>query len=142
MMITDPDCLFCKIVAGEIPSTRVFEDDKVLSFMDINPVGEGHLLVIPRNHYPTIFDIPEGDLNAVFKAARKISLALRSALDMPGLNLIQSNGRAASQIIDHFHLHLIPRWPGDKFSKLMQWELVPGDMEEIGALAGRIREGL
>ena len=59
-MITDPDCLFCKIVAGEIPSTRVFEDDKVLSFMDINPVGEGHLLVIPRNHYPTIFDIPEG----------------------------------------------------------------------------------
>ena len=70
-MITDSQCIFCKIVAGEIPSTKVFEDGEVLSFMDINPVGRGHLLVIPKNHYSTVFDIPEGDLNAVFKDGSK-----------------------------------------------------------------------
>lgn len=137
-MIVDSECIFCKIVAGEIPSTKVYEDDKVLSFMDINPVGRGHLLVIPKNHYPTVFDIPEQDLAAVFGAARRIASAQRKVLDMPGLNLIQSNGRAASQIIDHFHLHLIPRWPGDSLSKLMEWELKPGNMDEIGELAGKI----
>ncbi len=137
-MITDSECIFCKIVAGEIPSTKVYEDDLVLSFMDINPVGRGHLLVIPKNHYPTVFDIPEGDLGAVFATARRIAAALKEVLEMPGLNLIQSNGRAASQIIDHFHLHLIPRWPGDALSKLMDWELKPGDMGEIGDIADRI----
>ena len=141
-MITDQDCIFCKIVAGQIPSTKVFEDDLILSFMDINPIGKGHLLIIPKNHYPTLFDIPEEDLNAVFGTAKKIATALKGALDMPGLNLIQSNGRAASQIIDHFHLHLIPRWPGDSFSKLMEWEMIPGDMNEIGALAKKINQGL
>jgi histidine triad (HIT) family protein len=140
-MINDPGCLFCKIVAGEIPSTKVYEDDQVYSFMDINPLGEGHLLIIPKNHYSTIFDIPPEDLGAVFEAARKISLALKSALDMPGLNLIQSNGRAASQIIDHFHLHLIPRKPGDAFSKIMEWRLEPGDMDEIGRVAEKITAG-
>ena len=139
-MITDSDCIFCKIVAGQIPSTKVYEDDKVLAFMDINPVGRGHLLVIPKNHYPTVFEIPAEDLGAVFEAARKIASAQKKALDMPGLNLIQSNGRVASQIIDHFHLHLIPRWPGDSLSKLMEWELKPGDMGQIGELAKRIGE--
>ncbi len=141
-MITDPECIFCKIVAGDIPSTKVFEDDQVLSFMDINPVGQGHLLIIPKNHYPTLFDIPEADLNAVYGTAKRIATALKGALDMPGLNLIQSNGRAASQIIDHFHLHLIPRWPGDAFSKLMEWELKPGDMDKIGGLAAEIKKRL
>ena len=141
-MITDSQCIFCKIVAGEIPSTKVFEDGEVLSFMDINPVGRGHLLVIPKNHYSTVFDIPEGDLNAVFKTAQRIAQALKETLEMPGLNLIQSNGRAASQVIDHFHLHLIPRWPGDGLSKSMDWELKPGDMGEISGLAERIRQKL
>ena len=141
-MITDPNCIFCKILAGEIPSTKVYEDDAVLSFMDINPVGKGHLLVIPKNHYPTVFDIPEADLNAVFGAARKIASALKAALDMPGLNLIQSNGRAASQIIDHFHLHLIPRWPGDALARAMEWGMKPGDMGEISGIAEKVRENL
>ena len=141
-MITDSDCIFCKIVAGQIPSTKVYEDEKVLAFMDINPVGRGHLLVIPKNHYPTVFEIPAEDLGAVFEAARKIASAQKKALDMPGLNLIQSNGRAASQIIDHFHLHLIPRWPGDSLSKLMEWELKPGDMGQIGELAKQISGNL
>ncbi len=141
-MITDSECVFCKIVVGEIPSTRIFEDEKVLSFMDINPVGRGHLLVIPKNHYPTLFDIPQEDLFAVYDSAQRIAQALKAVLEMPGLNLIQSNGRAASQIIDHFHLHLIPRWPGDAMSKLMEWELKPGNMDEIGDIASRIRDRL
>ena len=141
-MITDSECIFCKIVAGEIPSTKVFEDERVLSFMDINPVGRGHLLIIPKNHYPTLFDIPEEELKAVYGASQKIARALKGVLEMPGLNLIQSNGRAASQIIDHFHLHLIPRWPGDAFSKMMEWELKPGDLEEIGGIAAEIKKRL
>lgn len=141
-MDADKDCIFCKIVAGEIPSTKVYEDEEVLAFMDINPVGKGHLLVIPKEHFPTIYDMEPQALSAVSTAAQRLAKALKKALDMPGLNLIQSNGRAASQVIDHFHLHLIPRWPGDAFARAMAWELKPGDMGEIGAAAERIKKEL
>jgi len=141
-MPKDKDCLFCKIAAGEIPSTKVFEDQTVLAFMDINPLSQGHLLVIPKEHFPTVYEIEPQALTAVFQTARRLAQALKKALDMPGLNLIQSNGRAASQVIDHFHLHLIPRWPGDALAQAMAWELKPGKMEEIGATAERIKNEL
>ena len=141
-MDADKDCIFCKIVTGEIPSTKVYEDEEVLAFMDINPVGKGHLLVIPKEHFPTIYDMEPQALSAVSAAAQRLAKALKKALDMPGLNLIQSNGRAASQVIDHFHLHLIPRWPGDAFARAMAWELKPGDMGAIGAAAERIKKEL
>ncbi|MBW1712781.1 MAG: HIT family protein [Deltaproteobacteria bacterium] len=136
------DCLFCKIVAGEIPSTRAYEDRRVVAFMDINPINQGHLLVIPRNHAATIYDIEPEDLAAVYAAAQKLARAQKEALDQPGLNLIQSNGRAASQMVDHFHLHLIPRWLDDAFAQVMNWKLTPGDMDQIKATAEKIKAAL
>ena len=136
------DCLFCKIAAGEIPSTKVYEDDRVLAFMDINPVTDGHLLVIPKTHAATILDIDPDDLAAVMEVARRVAKAQQAALNMPGLNLLQSNGRAATQLIDHLHVHLIPRWPDDKFAKTLHWEMIPGDMEQIGITAGKIAANL
>jgi histidine triad (HIT) family protein len=136
------NCLFCKIVAGQIPSTKVFEDGRVLAFMDINPINPGHLLIIPKKHAATIYDIDPADLAALTTAAQRLAQALKAALDMPGLNLIQSNGRAASQIIDHLHFHLIPRWPNDPFSQQMRWKLVPGEMEKIAATAEKIKKAL
>jgi len=131
-------CLFCKIVAGEIPSTKVFEDDRVLAFMDINPINTGHLLVIPKKHAATIFEIDPDDLTAVMLIVQKLALAQKSALDMEGLNIIQSNGRVANQIIDHLHVHLIPRWHEDGFPAT-DWKLVPGNMDEIAATAEKIK---
>lgn len=107
------DCIFCSIVAGTMPSTRIYEDDSVVAFLDIFPWARGHSLVIPRNHAATIFDIDAGDAEAVMRAALKIAPALKEAVGADGLNLLQSNGRAAWQTVDHFHLHLIPRWADD-----------------------------
>ncbi len=136
------DCIFCQIIAGRIPATKVFDDDRVLAFMDINPLNPGHLLIIPRRHSPTIYDVEPTDLAAVFAAAQRLARAIKKALDPPGLNLVQSNNRVAGQIIDHFHLHLIPRWPNDSLSALMDWRLEPGDPAAIQDTARKIKEAL
>jgi len=136
------ECIFCQIIAGQIPATRVFEDDRVLAFMDINPINDGHLLVIPKTHAPTIYDISPDELTAVMAAGKSLAHALKKALDPAGLNLHQSNGRVANQIVDHFHLHLIPRWPDDEFSKTMKWPLTAGDPEVINRTAEKIRAAL
>lgn len=130
-------CIFCQIVEGKIPATRVYEDERTLAFMDINPINDGHVLVIPRTHAETIFDISPGDFSAVSSATKKVAEAIRQALQPEGLNLLQSNGEAASQVIPHFHLHLIPRWKGD--GKGFDWKLVKGDPDRIRATADRIR---
>jgi histidine triad (HIT) family protein len=130
-------CIFCQIRDGQIPSTRVYEDAKTLAFMDINPVNDGHLLVIPKAHAETIFDISPADLTAVAATAKKLAEALRQALEPEGLNLLQANGAAASQVVPHFHLHLIPRWKGD--GRSFDWTLVKGDPDRIGATADKIR---
>ena len=134
-------CLFCKIVAGEIPSTKVFEDERVLAFMDINPINDGHLLVIPKKHAADIFEIDPDDLSVVMRTVQKVARAQQVALKMPGVNILQSNGRVASQIIDHFHVHLIPRWPQDNFSRI-DWEMIPGNMEKIQKTAEKIKGNL
>ena len=135
------ECLFCKIVAGEIPSTRVYEEERVLAFMDVNPVNEGHLLVVPKNHTATIYEIGPDDLAAVMVVAQKLAKAQSATLDMPGLNLVQCNGRPANQVVDHFHVHLVPRWPEDGWS---HWHgsLISGDIEEIKATAEKIKARL
>jgi histidine triad (HIT) family protein len=130
-------CIFCQIRDGQIPSTRVYEDAKTLAFMDVNPVNDGHLLVIPKAHVETIFDISPVDLVAVSTTAKKVAEAIRQALHADGLNLFQSNGPAASQVVPHFHLHVIPRWKGD--GRGFDWKLVKGDPDRIRATADRIR---
>jgi len=118
------DCIFCKIAAGEITSVKVYEDDRVFAFMDINPINEGHLLIIPKAHAATIHEITEADF--------------KKALNPDGINLLQLNGKAANQVVPHLHVHIVPRWFGDGVT-VSQWQLVAGDMEKIEGLAERIR---
>ena len=134
------DCVFCKIRDGQIPSVRVFEDEGTIAFMDINPMNEGHCLVIPRVHAATIFEIEETDLQAAIATTRRVARALRQALRPEGLNVLQANGAAAFQSVPHLHFHLIPRWSGD--GKGFDWTLVPGDRGRIQAAADRIRGAL
>lgn len=139
-MTSDPDCIFCKIVAGEIPCFKLYEDEASLAFMDINPVHPGHALAIPKNHHPDLFAIPEADLAATSATLQCIANAIRKTLEPDGMNLVQCNGAAAAQSVMHFHMHALPRHDGDGLA--LNWGLRPGDMNEIGALAERIRANL
>src|SRR6202162_4761078 len=102
-MVTDPDCIFCKIVAGAVPCFKLFEDDDTLAFMDINPVHDGHCLVIPKAHYPTIFEIAPEAFAAAARTTARVAKAVNAAVKPDGLNLIQSNGPGAAQSGSHFH---------------------------------------
>lgn len=139
-MATDRDCIFCKIVAGEIPCFRLFEDGETIAFMDINPVSPGHALVVHKAHNRDVYDIPPEDLAAVARTAQTVARAVEKTLRPGGMNLLQCNGPAAKQSVMHFHMHVIPRHAGDGLT--MNWELVQGDMDAIGALAERIRLNL
>jgi histidine triad (HIT) family protein len=132
--------VFCKIRDGQIPSTRVYEDERTIAFMDINPLNEGHTLVIPRAHAATLFETDEADLRAAIATAKRVATAIRAALRPDGLNLLQANGVAAFQSVLHFHFHLIPRFTGD--GKGFDWPVVPGDRARIQETAGRIRRAL
>jgi histidine triad (HIT) family protein len=134
------DCVFCKIRDGQIPSTRLYEDERTICFMDINPINEGHCLVVTRTHAATIFEAAEADLQAAIATAKRVAAALRQALRPDGLNLLQANGAAAFQSVAHFHLHLIPRWMED--GKGFDWKLVPGDRARIAAAAEKIQKAL
>jgi len=134
------DCVFCKIRDGAIPSTRVYEDERTLAFMDINPLNDGHCLVVTRAHAETIFDADLADLAAAIATAKRVAEALRRTLAPDGLNLLQANGKAAFQSVPHFHLHLIPRFTGD--GKGFDWPLVAGDRARIQAVAEKIRAEL
>jgi histidine triad (HIT) family protein len=135
-----PDCVFCKIRDGEIPSMRVYEDDRTLAFMDINPLNSGHCLVITKTHAPTLWESDPADLQAAIAAAQKVAVALKDAVKPDGLNMLQANGGAAFQSVPHYHLHLIPRWHND--GKGFDWSLVPGDRAQIQAIGQRLREAL
>ncbi|RPH81223.1 MAG: HIT family protein [Candidatus Rokuibacteriota bacterium] len=133
-------CVFCKIRDGELPSMRVYEDDRTLAIMDINPLTSGHCLVITKTHAPTLWDAGVEDLQAAMAAARKVAIALRTAVKLDGLNMLQANGAAAFQSVPHYHLHLIPRWHND--DKGFDWPVVPGDRAQIQAIGERLREAL
>ena len=129
------DCIFCKIVAGKIPSFKIFEDEKVLAFLDINPVSRGHTLVIPKAHAENLWEIREEDLMAVHGASKKIIQALKDELNPSGVACLQLNGRGVNQVVMHYHLHLIPRTEQDRELPMSTWELTPGDQEAIARLA-------
>ena len=135
------DCIFCAIVAGDIPAAKVYEDEHVLAFMDIAPANPGHTLVIPKQHYRNIFDMPAEVGAKIMQAAMPLANAIRTALKADGLNLFQANEAAAFQTVFHFHLHLIPRWEGDPLRK-QYWRPSEGNMEEINNIAAKIREVL
>ena len=132
------ECIFCKIVKGEIPCCKVYEDQKVLAFADINPITNGHTLIIPKSHAENIWEIGEEDLTAIHRASRRIAGAMKSTLQPDGIALLQLNGKAVNQVVMHYHLHLIPRKADDPALKMTQWELVPGDMKVIEETARTI----
>ena len=123
------DCVFCKIRDGELPSYKIQEDDRVITFMDINPLNSGHCLVTPKAHAATIHEADEADLAACLIAAKRVARVIQQALKPDGLNILQANGAAAFQSVPHFHLHLIPRWAND--GKGFDWKPVPGNRDSI-----------
>ncbi len=139
-MTADADCLFCKIIAGEIPCVKLFENDETLAFMDINPANEGHALVIPKEHATDVYAVSDAAITATVKTAKKIAAAIDKTLNPDGLNLLQCNGPAAAQSVFHFHMHVLPRREGDELK--LNWGIKPGDMDAIGVLAKRIRGNL
>jgi histidine triad (HIT) family protein len=133
----DPDCLFCKIVAGEIPATIIAEDERTIAFMDINPATRGHVLVIPRAHARDVHEIDTADLEAVAAAAQWIAGRAIERLGAAGVNLLNSSGAAAWQTVFHFHLHVIPRYDGDPLR--LPWVPASGDMDDIAAAGEQLR---
>lgn len=132
-MPADPDCLFCKIVAGDLPATRVHEDERTIAFMDINPATRGHLLVVPREHSADLFAIDPDDLTACALVAQQLAERVRERLGADGVNLLNAAGTVAWQTVLHFHVHVIPRYEGDPLR--LPWSPAPGDREEIAAAA-------
>ena len=135
------DCVFCKIIAGELPSWKVYETDTVLAFMDIGPVVKGHTLVIPKAHHENVTTLPDDQLAAVMVVARKIARAQLEGLGAEGVNLHQANGAAAGQVVPHFHVHVIPRFKSDGHH--WNWKAQSyADPTEAAALAARIQAAL
>ena len=132
----DPDCLFCKIVDGEIPATRVHEDERTVAFMDINPATRGHLLVIPRAHAADLTEVSPEDLSASAAAAQGLAVRVKEKLGADGVNLLNSCGRAAWQTVFHFHIHVIPRYQNDPLR--LPWLPEPGNRDEIADAAAAI----
>ncbi len=132
------DCIFCKIIKGEIPSFKVYEDEKVFAFEDINPISPGHTLVIPKNHAENIWDISEEDLLAVQQASKRIAQGIKEALGVDGIACMQLNGRAVHQEVMHYHLHLVPRRADQPALPIANWGLKPGNMDEIKERAEKI----
>jgi histidine triad (HIT) family protein len=131
--VRDPDCIFCKIVAGELPATIVDEDERTISFMDIAPATRGHALVVPREHSPDLLSIDADDLAAVGLAAQRLARRAKDRLGADGVNLLNSCGAVAFQTVFHFHVHMIPRYEGDPVR--LPWVPAPGDPGEIAAAA-------
>jgi len=133
----DPDCLFCKIVAGEIPATIIAEDERTIAFMDISPATRGHALVIPRAHARDVHEIDTADLEAVAVAAQAVAGRAIERLGAAGVNLLNSSGAAAWQTVFHFHMHVIPRYDGDPLR--LPWVPGPGDVDDIASAGAQLQ---
>ena len=129
------DCVFCGIAEGEIPSCKVYEDEQVLAYLDINPFAKGHTLVIPKTHSEGLLDSEEETLAAIITRVKKVAAHLKSALPCDGFNILQNNGEAAGQTVKHVHFHIVPRYGNSP----IVFESHAGDMGQLKALADRIR---
>ncbi|HEV3034600.1 MAG TPA: HIT family protein [Solirubrobacteraceae bacterium] len=131
--MADPDCIFCKIVAGDLPATIIDEDERTLAFMDIAPATRGHVLVIPRAHSADLLSVSPEDLSAVALAAQRVAQNVRERLGAEGVNLLNSCGAVAWQTVFHFHVHVIPRYEDDPLR--LPWVPTAGDPAQIEAAA-------
>jgi len=132
-----PECIFCKIVAGSIPCTKVYEDAHVLAFMDIGPISPGHTLLVPKKHYASVIEMPAEEVAALFRPVGALAAAVKAGLKAEGLNVLQNNGSVAGQVVPHLHIHLIPRWPGDGLG--YRWPSKPADFAVLARQAEAIR---
>jgi histidine triad (HIT) family protein len=137
--MADPECIFCRILTGDLPATVVDEDERTIAFMDIAPATRGHALVIPRVHTPDLLSVDTEDLQAVAVAARRLAARAKERLRADGINLLNSCGAAAWQTVFHFHVHVIPRYNDDPLR--LPWTPAPGDAGEIAAAAKELAGG-
>ncbi len=135
--MNDPDCLFCKIIAGEIPGQIIAQDERTVAFMDINPATRGHALVVPRRHAVNLLEVEPNDLAASVLAAQRLARRATERLGAAGVNLINSCGSVAWQTVFHLHIHVIPRYQDDPLQ--LPWVPAPGDPDEIAAAAQELR---
>ncbi len=126
------NCIFCKIASGEIPSNTLYEDESFRVILDNGPATKGHALVLPKEHYANLFEIPDDVLAGAVKVAKKVSLTMKEKLACDGLNLVQNNGETAGQTVMHFHLHIIPRYEGD--GQHILWKPTSPSAEELAQI--------
>ncbi len=136
----DENCIFCRIVAGQSPSAPVYEDDRVLAFMNLQQKNQGHTLVISKDHYRNVYEIPEDLAGHVAKVAVRIARAVKVQFAAGGINLLQNNDPPAMQSVFHYHVHIIPRYQGDDLISL--WKAPPSTPDELASLAVKLKAGL
>ncbi len=130
----DENCIFCKIIAGEIPSNTIYEDDDFKVILDVSPASKGHALILPKNHVADIFTIDEDVAAKAMKLAKKLATHMKEVLHCDGFNILQNNGEVAGQTVFHFHMHLIPRYKNAKNDDMIMWnhlEFTPEELAEI-----------
>ena len=132
------DCIFCKIIGGKIPSAKIYEDSYVIGFLDIMPANKGHCLVVPKNHSETLIEMEDKDLAATIIAAKKIAKALSLSFGNAGFNVVMNNGKEAGQIVNHTHMHIIPRFQKDRLR--IKWSHLKYDDNEINEYADKIKK--
>ena len=128
-MMKDNNCIFCKIAAGEIPSKTLYEDDDFRVILDLNPATRGHGLILPKNHYANLYELPEETAGEVMKLAKKMAQIMTDKLKCDGFNLVQNNGEQAGQTVFHFHMHIIPRYKDD--GQVLGWKEQSTTQEEL-----------
>lgn len=138
--MNSPDCIFCKIVAGQIPATKILEDESAVAFLDIGPLAEGHVLLIPTKHYETVGQMPADEAAAMLRHVPALVAAVRAATGCEGVNVLQNNGRVAHQVVMHVHFHIIPRNAGDAFQ--FNWPAGTYPQGRADELAEAIRKNL
>jgi histidine triad (HIT) family protein len=132
------ECIFCKIVGGKIPAAKVYEDDSTVSFLDIMPANKGHCLVVPKKHYAAFLDISNDELKSLIIAAKKVAKALSLSIGNGSYNIVMNNGKAAGQLVEHAHIHIIPRFKGDRLR--LKWSHKKYDTKEMENFQEKIKK--
>lgn len=136
MTMKKDDCFFCKIANGEIPSKTLYEDERFRVILDLGPATKGHALILPKDHFSNLFELPDETAGEVMKLARRMAVQMKEKLHADGFNLVQNNGECAGQTVMHFHLHLIPRYEGD--GQHILWKPVETTQEELEQIKNAI----
>lgn len=136
----DENCIFCKIIAGEIPSNTIYEDEEFKVVLDVSPASKGHALILPKNHYADLFEIDEEVAARAMKLAKKLATHMKEVLHCDGFNILQNNGEVAGQTIFHFHVHLIPRYKDAANEEMILWNHLEFSQEEMAAIRDELKQ--